>query len=119
MREFARFRTVLLVAGLLVSCGTPAPVPPTVAPTAVPPTAAVPQDTGEATGAEVTGEPVPYPLSEPGPYHAGRRTYAFEDASREDRPVSITVWYPALQPEGSSGTPSVRDGIVMSSQADS
>jgi predicted dienelactone hydrolase len=30
-------------------------------------------------------------------------TYAFEDASRDNRPVGITLWYPALPPEGSSG----------------
>jgi predicted dienelactone hydrolase len=107
MRRFTRFTTVLLVAGSLVSCGTPEPVPPTAAPTSVPPTATVAQGTGEGAGTEVTEGPSAYPLTEPGPYHAGKVTYAFEDASRDNRPVSITVWYPALTPEGSSGPKSL------------
>jgi predicted dienelactone hydrolase len=37
------------------------------------------------------------------------RTYSFEDASRENRPVSITVWYPAILPEGSTGYIPKRD----------
>jgi predicted dienelactone hydrolase len=41
---------------------------------------------------------------EPGPYYAGKRKIAFEDASRDNRPVGITVWYPAVPAEGSSGT---------------
>ena len=51
-----------------------------------------------------TPEPAPFPLLEPGQYYAGKLNYAFEDASRDSRPVGITVWYPAVQPEGSSGT---------------
>jgi predicted dienelactone hydrolase len=46
-------------------------------------------------------------LTEPGPYHAGKVTYALEDASRDNRPVGITVWYPALRPEGSSSPKSM------------
>jgi hypothetical protein len=105
MTQMIRFTSGVLFASMLVSCGTPASIPSTEAPTSVPPTVTIPQGTGEATGAQLTDEPARYPLSEPGPYHAGRRTYAFEDASRDNRPVSITVWYPALRPEGSSGTP--------------
>jgi predicted dienelactone hydrolase len=104
MRILALLGTVLLVAGLLLSCRTSEPVPPTTVPTSVPPIAASPQEIEEAEGAEATHEPAPYPLTEPGPYHAGRVTYAFEDASRDNRRVSVTVWYPALPPEGSAGT---------------
>jgi len=81
-----RYATVLAMLALL-ACG--------------PATTIVPQAT--ATMPSTTQELAPFPLSEPGPYHAGKRTFAFEDASRDDRPVSITVWYPALRPEGSSG----------------
>ena len=63
----------------------------------------MPHTTG-AAGAESTQEPVPFPLTEPGLYYAGKLTLDFEDASRDNRPVGITVWYPALLPEGSSGT---------------
>jgi predicted dienelactone hydrolase len=49
-------------------------------------------------------EPVPFPLSEPGPYYTGKRTFTFEDASRGGRRIDITVVYPALLPEGSKGS---------------
>jgi|GEM_PF-517636 len=48
--------------------------------------------------------PVPFPLSEPGPYYTGKRTFTFEDASRDGREIGVTVYYPALLPEGSKGT---------------
>lgn len=54
-------------------------------------------------------ESAPFPLSEPGPYHAGWRRFAFEDPSRDNRPVTITVWYPALEPAGSTSRSPTRD----------
>jgi len=45
-----------------------------------------------------------YPLSAPGPYFPGKRTYQFADKSRNSRPANITVWYPAVKPEGYTGT---------------
>jgi len=48
-------------------------------------------------------QPVPFPLSEPGPYYTGKRTFTFEDTSRGGRRIDITVFYPALLPEGSKG----------------
>ncbi len=62
-----------------------------------PPITTVPQVA--ATVPPATQEPAPLPLSEPGPYHVGMRTFASEDASRDNRQVGITVWYPALQPQ--------------------
>ena len=103
MRNIARFALVVLVAGLMLSCATPTQVPPTAASTSSPRTTTMPHAT-EVVNAENTQEPVPFPLLEPGPYYAGKRKCAFEDASRDNRPVGITVWYPAVQPEGSSGT---------------
>ena len=46
----------------------------------------------------------PFPLSEPGPYDFGTRggfsqLYVFTDTSRDDREVSLMVWYPARLPE--------------------
>ena len=102
MRHISRFTCVVLVAGLLLSCGAPAAAPPTAPPLQV--TATVEQAAEETTAAESTAEPAPFPLLEPGKYYAGKRRYASEDASRDSRPVGITVWYPAVQPEGSSGT---------------
>jgi predicted dienelactone hydrolase len=40
-----------------------------------------------------------FPLAGPGPYQAGVRTFAFEDAGRDERAVGVTVWYPAVQPQ--------------------
>ena len=41
----------------------------------------------------------PFPLSEPGPYDFGTQpTNKFTDPDRGDRPVNITVWYPADLP---------------------
>lgn len=104
MKKVTCFTFVALVAGLLLSCATPAAISPTAAIISVPPIATMPQATEEAVGVEVSQEPAPFPLSEPGPYYAGKRTFAFEDASRDGRQVGITVWHPAVLPEGSTGT---------------
>jgi hypothetical protein len=40
----------------------------------------------------------PYPLSKPGGYQVGYREYKYQDESRKERPVTITVWYPASPP---------------------
>jgi hypothetical protein len=47
--------------------------------------------------------PVPFPLSGPGAYYTGKRTFTFEDASRGGREIGVTVYYPAQRPEGSTG----------------
>ena len=129
MKRRSMLTTMLLVTAL-VACAAPqptaTPVPTAVptaaptetarAPTAVPPiptatplptqgpAATMPQAAGETSAVPVTPEPVPFPLSEPGPYYSGRRTFTAGDASRDGRPVSITVWYPGLLPEGSTGS---------------
>jgi predicted dienelactone hydrolase len=51
-----------------------------------------------------TPEPYILPLTEYGPKFISKRKYSFEDSSRGDRQVSITVWYPAIKPEGFTGT---------------
>jgi len=46
------------------------------------------------------GQSNPFPLSEPGSYDFGtRQGYEFIDTNRGDRPVNITVWYPAKLPK--------------------
>jgi predicted dienelactone hydrolase len=85
---------MVITSLLLAACAPPSELPQGPEP--------VPQAT--AAVSQVTPEPAILPLSEPGPYHVGKRTFAFEDASRGNRRVSITVWYPAVQPEGSTGT---------------
>lgn len=56
-----------------------------------------------------TASPEPYTLalSDYGPNFIGKRKYSFEDSSRGDRQVDITVWYPAIKPEGFTGTSAV------------
>jgi predicted dienelactone hydrolase len=44
-----------------------------------------------------------YPLGDYGPYHVGTLPLTTRDAARRNRAVSVTVWYPALQPAGFSG----------------
>jgi predicted dienelactone hydrolase len=61
-----------------------------------------PPVTEEAVDVEITQGPASLPLSEPGPYHVGTRTFTREDASRDNRQVGITVWYPALRPQEST-----------------
>jgi predicted dienelactone hydrolase len=110
MRNTASFTLVVLVAGLMLSCATPSPVPSAVVTTPVPPTATMSQATAttqqvteETAGVEVTQEPSAYPLSEPGPYRVGVREFSAEDSSRDGRKVGIRVWYPALWPEDAAG----------------
>ena len=56
-----------------------------------------------------THEPTPLPLSEPGPYGVGMRRFTFTDPARDDREVTISVWYPAVQPAGSTSIGFIRD----------
>lgn len=58
-----------------------------------------------ATASPDTQEPPLFPLAEPGPYTVSRRRFIFEDTSRANRRVSISVWYPAMLSEGSIEQP--------------
>lgn len=91
-------------ATLPAASDTPAPVEKTEVPTATksPPTATL-APTAEATASKEQVAEL-YPLSAPGPYFPGKRTYQFIDETRDGRPVNITVWYPAVKPEGYAGT---------------
>jgi len=83
----------------IMATATPQPAAPTVVsalPTATPsPHRATPRPTPVRTR-YATLMLDDFPLSQLGPYDTGKRTVAFEDAGRGNRPVSITVWYPAL-----------------------
>jgi predicted dienelactone hydrolase len=94
MKRLLHFTFGVLLACLLVSCDTP---------TFAPPTATMPQPTGKVVDVEVTQEPSPFPLSEPGPYCVGVREFSAQDASRDGREVGIRVWYPAVWPVGETG----------------
>ncbi|MGD9002083.1 MAG: hypothetical protein PVF04_05400, partial [Anaerolineae bacterium] len=94
MRHKIHLTLEVLFACLLVSCGTP---------TSLPPTATIQPPAEKTSGVEVSQEPVPLPLSEPGPYRVGVREFSSQDASRDDREVGVRVWYPALWPEDATG----------------
>lgn len=53
--------------------------------------------------------PVAFPLSEPGPYFAGNRTYSVVDETRDGREIRLTIWYPALQQVDAQGRVIPRD----------
>lgn len=66
---------------------------PTISPTEPPPTPAT--------------SPMPLTLAEPGAYKVGiRRMVTYIDSKRDNREVSLTIWYPALVPEG---TPAAKE----------
>jgi predicted dienelactone hydrolase len=90
-----RYATVLALFAL-VACGPATTAVPQVTPTKS-------QTSEAAVGGEATREPVPLPLSEPGPYRVGVREFSAVDASRDGRQVGIRVWYPAPWPEGTTG----------------
>ena len=50
------------------------------------------------TAPVITEAPAAFPLSEPGEYYVGKHSFIAEDASRDNRKVYMTVWYPALPP---------------------
>jgi predicted dienelactone hydrolase len=101
MKRLTSFTVGLLLTVTLASCATATSVPPTSAPAQA--TATVEGAAEETIAAESTEEPVPFPLTEPGPYRVGVREFSAMDAGRDDREVGIRVWYPALGPEGATG----------------
>lgn len=81
---------VFITAGCSIVPASPAPIQ-----TSMP---AVPEDPDSPA---VNQTPIPMPLSQPGPYFVGRRMYTLESQEKE---LKITVWYPAIKPEGYAGT---------------
>jgi predicted dienelactone hydrolase len=110
-RRAVAYGVVIPVLTILVlaACGSAATTTPQ-------PTATLPQHT--PTASEASQEPASFPLSEPGPYRVGiRRNVAFEGASRGGREVSITIWYPAIMPQGSTPAGPVSDAVADPSGA--
>ena len=86
---------IVICTTLLSSCGTPIATLTSVSPTTISTItqSATPKPTA-------TLEPIGFPLSESGSYHVGiRRNIAYEDSSRDGRKITITIWYPAIQPQ--------------------
>jgi predicted dienelactone hydrolase len=93
--------TTRLPAATATSMPTNAPVEDTATPTAVSKVLTV--------TSTVASQSAPFLLSEPGEYHVGLRSLVAKDASRGNRPIGITIWYPALQPPNSTVKGSTRD----------
>jgi len=79
-----------------------------------PRTTQAPQATATVTKAtpnmvQPTLDPGLYPLSMPGQYHVGMRSFMVKDPSRDNRRVPITLWYPALDAPGSTSSVPTRD----------
>ncbi|MCJ7623634.1 MAG: hypothetical protein MUO76_09040, partial [Anaerolineaceae bacterium] len=74
-------------------------------------TAAMSALQASATVPPAAQEPAFFPLSEPGPFHVGTRTFSARDTSRETRLINITVWYPALQPQESTVSGPTKDAV--------
>ncbi len=107
MKHLDRPLKAAMLILLLVACapGTPAIsslTMPSVTATAA--AAPAPATTTATEAPSPSANPEPLPLSEPGPYFPGKRSYAWTDASRDNRPVEVIVWYPTIKPEGFTGT---------------
>ncbi|MBN1147785.1 MAG: hypothetical protein JXA78_11060 [Anaerolineales bacterium] len=72
-------------------------------PATTPQATEITQQATEQPVVQPTQRPASFALAEPGPYFPGKRSYAFEDASRAGRLVGVTIWYPAVRPEGFNG----------------
>ena len=64
-------------------------------------TTPIPQNTATPTTSQNKADlsppdPIPFPLSEPGPYDTGKQEYTIIDNHRNGREIGITLWYPAL-----------------------
>jgi len=93
---------ITLVIGLVLSTCSPQQTQNTPISTSTnAPTVTMP--TATATIPLVTQELVPFSLSEPGPYFAGKRAYIFGDESRSNRRIIFTIWYPALKKKDDEG----------------
>ncbi|MFC2043451.1 alpha/beta hydrolase family protein, partial [Chloroflexota bacterium] len=92
---------------LLSACGTSTVTLTSVSSTTMP--SITQSATPEPTA---TLESIGFPLSESGSYHVGiRRNIAFEDSSRDGRKVTITIWYPAVQPQESTSSDPISDAM--------
>jgi predicted dienelactone hydrolase len=74
-------------------------------------TTSVPYVSDRSAVIETTAHRVSLPFSELGLHRVGKRKLAFEDTSRGNRQISVTLRYPALWPEGSGsgGFPAATD----------
>lgn len=90
MLRINRLLTILVLLALLVSACQPIVAPVT--------TPAPDVDVVPATGQGLRPDAPVYALR--GPYVVGVRNFARQAVNEAERPLNVTVWYPALNPEG-------------------
>lgn len=98
------FTCMLSACGVQVETALPAEatLPPTSPPLQT--ETLLPASTATSSEPTLTPVPVPLELSQPGPLFTGKRTFTFADPARDDREVKVTIYYPAIKPEGYKGT---------------
>ena len=121
MRNIQRVLWAFIVILVLISCSSE--IVPIAEITATQPrtTPAKPTEIPTSTSPPQTATVVPseslslaldmgsFPLAEYGIYEFGTRMISFDDPSRDNRHISITVWYPAVRPEQSTSNDPSRD----------
>ena len=105
---------------LLVACNSATETLPDATATSSPTSKTIPQDTVTPSSTQQvsqvepldTQEPAPLPLSESGSHPVGiKRNIAYEDSSRDGRKITITIWYPAIQPQDSASSGPISDAL--------
>ena len=99
MKPTHYFTALSIALFLLAACSPASMVTPDVqASMNTPDVPATKAAAAAATAAQAAQELQLFPLAEPGAYPVGMRTYRLTDPNRDDRRVSISIWYPAVQP---------------------
>ncbi|MBN1267651.1 MAG: hypothetical protein JXA25_19320 [Anaerolineales bacterium] len=107
---------VIILASFISACASPEEELPYSAnssmyPTAIrePPSAATPLQNDQALDS--------FPLSEPGPYFAGKHEVSIIDESRSGREIKLVIWYPAIKQVGAAGSAVVQNAAPDMSDA--
>ena len=116
MKRIKLIGTIGIMTMLLHACSPAMVTLPEATATAPEVTATAPEATTTAPEATqtlpvITQTQSPFPLSEPVMYHVGKHSFIAEDASRDNRKVYITVWYPALPPADPTISAPIKDAI--------
>lgn len=95
----------IILAGCTATTTAPASSTATVPPLPPPETATVTSPPATLTPSPTAGEPPVFWLAEPGPYFPGKiNTTIPKEKTRGGSQLGITLWYPAVKPEGYGGT---------------
>ncbi len=115
-----RIKALFKIGILILILSACVPIADTPQPAVTPDTSkqnpASPTNTIEPTHSEMPDVSPNSPIlkfSQPGPYQVGiRRNFTYIDASRGDRKVKFTIWYPAVVQQGSSLSDESTDAVA-------